>query len=171
MRINVLGVGFDNVTMQEAVDRGMELLHSEGTHYVVTPNPEIVEACREDAEVMRIVNAADLVLADGIGVIKGAAMLGTPLKEKVPGVEFAANLMERMAGVVPVSAGGKARRCRTGRPKPGREISRFENCRKPRWILQRRCPCGGCHPRERRRLCVCVPWRSKTGTVDGQKRP
>ena len=43
MRINVLGVGFDNVTMGEAVDRGMELLHSPGTHYVVTPNPEIVE--------------------------------------------------------------------------------------------------------------------------------
>ena len=31
MRINVLGVGFDNVTMGEAVDRGMELLHSPGT--------------------------------------------------------------------------------------------------------------------------------------------
>ena len=98
MRINVLGVGFDNVTMQEAVERGLELLHSEDAHYVVTPNPEIVEACREDAETMQIVNAADLVLPDGIGVIKGAAILGTPLKEKVPGVEFAAHLMERMAG-------------------------------------------------------------------------
>lgn len=97
MRIDVLGVGFDNLTMQEAVDKGMSLLRSEGMHYVVTPNPEIVEACRENAEVMRIVNGADLVLADGIGVIKGAAMLGTPLKEKVPGIEFAANLMGRMA--------------------------------------------------------------------------
>lgn len=98
MRINVLGVGFDNVTMQEAVDRGLEMLHSEGAHYVVTPNPEIVELCRESEEVMQIVNAADLVLPDGIGVIKGAAMLGTPLKERVPGVEFAAHLMEKMAG-------------------------------------------------------------------------
>ena len=31
MRINVLGVGFDNVTMDEAVDRGMELLGSRKT--------------------------------------------------------------------------------------------------------------------------------------------
>ena len=46
MRIDVLGVGFDNVTMEEAIDRGMELLHSQGCHYVVTPNPEIVEVCR-----------------------------------------------------------------------------------------------------------------------------
>jgi len=97
MRINVLGVGFDNVTMAEAVDRGMELLGQEGAHYVVTPNPEIVEVCRENPEAMEAVNGADLVLADGIGVIKGAAMLGTPLKERTPGIEFAAGLMERMA--------------------------------------------------------------------------
>ena len=32
MRIDVLGVGFDNVTMEEAIDRGMELLHSQGCH-------------------------------------------------------------------------------------------------------------------------------------------
>ena len=97
MRIDVLGVGFDNVTMAEAVDRGMELLHGEGTHYVVTPNPEIVEVCRENPRAMSVVNRAALVLPDGIGIIKGAAMLGTPLKERTPGIEFATHLMERMA--------------------------------------------------------------------------
>ena len=97
MRINVLGVGFDNVTMKEAVARGTELLGQPGAHYVVTPNPEIVEVCRENPEAMRAVNGADLVLADGVGVVKGARMLGTPLKAKVPGIEFAAGLMEEMA--------------------------------------------------------------------------
>lgn len=97
MRINVLGVGFDNVTMDEALDRGMELLRSPGVHYVVTPNPEIVELCRENLAARQAVNEADLVLPDGIGVVKGARMLGTPLKEKVPGIEFASGLMERMA--------------------------------------------------------------------------
>jgi N-acetylglucosaminyldiphosphoundecaprenol N-acetyl-beta-D-mannosaminyltransferase len=66
-------------------------------HYVVTPNPEIVEICRENHEANRVINDADLVLPDGIGVIKGAAMLGTPLKERTPGIEFASHLMERMA--------------------------------------------------------------------------
>ena len=97
MRIDVLGVGFDNLTMTEAVERGMSLLHSEGAHYVVTPNPEIVEVCREDAAARAAVNGASLVLPDGIGVIKGAAMLGTPLKERTPGIEFAAHIVERMA--------------------------------------------------------------------------
>ena len=98
MRIDVLGVGFDNVTMTEAVEQGMSLLRSEGAHYVVTPNPEIVEICREDEAARAVVNGASLVLPDGIGVIKGAAMLGTPLKEKTPGIEFAAHIVERMAG-------------------------------------------------------------------------
>ena len=98
MRIDVLGVGFDNMTMEKAVARGVELIHQEGSHYVVTPNPEIVEVCRENLAAKIAVNGADLVLPDGIGVIKGAAMLGTPLKEKTPGIEFAGHLMERMAG-------------------------------------------------------------------------
>ena len=97
MRIDVLGVGFDNLTMTEAVSRGAALLEEPGCHYVVTPNPEIVEVCRENPAAMRAVNGADLVLPDGIGVIKGAAMLGTPLKEKTPGIEFAAGLMGKMA--------------------------------------------------------------------------
>ena len=97
MRIDVLGVGFDNITMTEAVDRAVELAGSQGTHYVVTPNPEIVEICRENPEAKTAVNGAALVLPDGIGVIKGAAMQGTPLKERVPGVEFGEALLERMA--------------------------------------------------------------------------
>ena len=97
MRIDVLGVGFDNVTMDQALSEGVRLMNTEGTHYAVTPNPEIVEVCREDPEALAAVNGADLVLADGIGVIYGAKMLGTPLKGRVTGIAFAQGIMERMA--------------------------------------------------------------------------
>lgn len=98
MRINVLGVGFDNMTMDQAVAEGVRLMGTPGAHYAVTPNPEIIEICREDPDASRAVNNASLVLADGIGVIYGAKMLGTPLKERVTGIGFAQGLMERMAG-------------------------------------------------------------------------
>lgn len=98
MRINVMGVGFDNLTLSEAVEEGFRMLCQEGPDYVVTPNPEIVEVCRENPAAMSAVNGAALVLPDGVGIIKGAAILGTPLKERVPGVEFAAGLMGKMAG-------------------------------------------------------------------------
>ena len=97
MRIEILGVGFDDLTMDQAVAEGVRLMDTRGTHYVVTPNPEIVEACQEDREAMEAVRGADLVLADGIGIIYGAKMLGTPLKGRVPGIEFAQGIMARMA--------------------------------------------------------------------------
>ena len=97
MRVDVLGVGFDNVTMDEAVGRAVKFLDGDQARYVVTPNPEIVEVCRENPAARAAVNGAALVLPDGIGVIKGAAMLGTPLKGKVPGIEFAAGLLGKLA--------------------------------------------------------------------------
>ena len=98
MRTDVLGVAFDDVTLEEAVDRGMALLDEEGPHLVATPNPEIVQIAEKDPEFARILADAALVLADGVGVIHAAKILGRPLKGRVPGIEFASALMERMAG-------------------------------------------------------------------------
>jgi len=98
MRINVLGVGFDNLSVEQAVAEGVRLMNTPGAHYAVTPNPEIVEICRDDQEANHAVNSADLVLADGIGVIYGAKILGTPLQGRVTGVGFAQGLMKQMAG-------------------------------------------------------------------------
>ncbi|MBR4869282.1 MAG: WecB/TagA/CpsF family glycosyltransferase [Oscillospiraceae bacterium] len=97
MRVNILGVGFDNYTMAELVEKGTEFLCSDSCHYVVTPNPEIVETCRENAEAMRAVNGADLVIPDGIGVIYGAKILKTPLKERTPGIEFGEHMIAKCA--------------------------------------------------------------------------
>ena len=93
MRINILGVGFDNVTMDEALARGEELLCSEGAHYVVTPNPEIVETCRADAAANAAVNGADLVLPDGIGI-------EVPVDEMTLRPVTAENLKNRFPGLV-----------------------------------------------------------------------
>ncbi|MGM9662101.1 MAG: WecB/TagA/CpsF family glycosyltransferase [Oscillospiraceae bacterium] len=97
MRVELLGVGFDDLTMEEAVQRGCELLLCDGAHYVVTPNPEIVETCRKDPEAMAAVNGADLVLPDGIGVVYGAKLRKTPLKGRVPGIEFGTEMLGKCA--------------------------------------------------------------------------
>ena len=92
-----MDVGFDSLTIEEAVARAKSLMDERRAAYVVTPNPEIVMACRERAETMQAVNGADLVLPDGIGVIYGARILGTPLKSKLPGIDFITALMADMA--------------------------------------------------------------------------
>ena len=98
LKIDVLGVAFDNLTMEEAVGRAWALMAERRAAYVVTPNPEIVMACRADAEAKKAVEGAALTVADGIGVIYAAKLLKTPLKEKIPGIDFTSKLLERMAG-------------------------------------------------------------------------
>lgn len=96
MRTDVLGVGFDNITMDEAVSRALDIIENGESGYVVTPNPEIVMACRRDEQALRAVNGAELVIPDGIGIIYGARILAKPMKERIPGIEFAGRLMDKM---------------------------------------------------------------------------
>ena len=97
-RTEILGVEFDNVTLDEAADRAIALMDQDGPHLVATPNPEIVQLARRDPEFGRVLSDADLVIPDGVGVVYAAKILGRPLKGRVPGIEFAAALMARMAG-------------------------------------------------------------------------
>ena len=98
MRIDVFGVEFDDITIELAALRAFEMLRSDEKAYVVTPNPEIVWMTRRDEALRSAVNNAELVLPDGIGIILGSRILGTPLRGgRVPGIDFAASLLERMA--------------------------------------------------------------------------
>lgn len=94
MKIDVMGVKFDNVTMEEAMVRAGEILGGDKTCYVVTPNSEIVYEAMYDEELLTLLNDADLVLPDGAGVVLGSKILGTPLQQKVAGVDFADNLLD-----------------------------------------------------------------------------
>ena len=99
MKINVLGINFDSTTMDEAVFRTIQMMQDDGApEYIVTPNPEIVMTARQDEEYMDVVNNAFLVLPDGVGVIYGAKILGTPLCSRIPGIDFISNLFEKMDG-------------------------------------------------------------------------
>ena len=98
MRVDVLGVAFDNVTLDEAVDRALELLEQEGPHLAATPNPEIVQRANQDPEFAEILSRADLVIPDGVGVIYAARILGRPLRARVPGIDLATALLGRVAG-------------------------------------------------------------------------
>jgi len=99
MRTDVLGVGFDPVTMDEAVQRALSLMETRGA-YICTPNPEIVMRCREDPALLAAVNGADLTVADGIGVVKASKTLGRPLPERVAGFDLLTAVLGRMRGSV-----------------------------------------------------------------------
>ena len=96
MRIGVLGVGFDALTMDQAEQAVLRLME-QGGGTVVTANPEIVLRCRADAEYARAVNGADLVLADGVGDLLAGRILGTPLPERVAGADLVPRVLRDLA--------------------------------------------------------------------------
>lgn len=97
MKINILGVAFDALTLGEAEERADALLCSGAGGYIVTANPEIVLRCREDAAYAAAVNGAALVLADGVGDLCAARILGTPLPGRVAGADLVPRLLARLA--------------------------------------------------------------------------
>lgn len=96
-RTQILAIGVDQVTMQEAVDRCLGFLSSAEPKLVVTPNAEIAYAAAYDPELAAIVNGADLVIPDGAGVVLAARILGDPVPQKVAGTDLATNLLHAMS--------------------------------------------------------------------------
>ncbi|WP_125771964.1 WecB/TagA/CpsF family glycosyltransferase [Companilactobacillus furfuricola] len=86
-RINILGTEFDNFTAKQFHDLIDSDLDNHQNKFIVTPNPEIVLSARENTRFSNIINNADYVIPDGIGIIKGANMLGTPMHERITGFD------------------------------------------------------------------------------------
>lgn len=86
---SILGVNFDVVNYEKALQKLIEFINEEDSKLktVYTPNPEIVMLAQEDKELHRILDEADLVLADGIGVIIASKIKGLKLKDRVTGVD------------------------------------------------------------------------------------
>lgn len=94
---SILGVKFDNLTLENAVMTSMELIQKGQKGYVVTPNAEIVYLCYHNQELLNIANQAALTLPDGIGVIYAAKILGQKLSGRVAGIDYASALLKQLA--------------------------------------------------------------------------
>lgn len=94
-RIRIDGVGIDNVTMAGAVE--CALTRGEEPNVIFTPNAVMLDACRRDASLASLLEHASLSVADGFGVLLAARRCGTPLCERVAGIELGEHLMARAA--------------------------------------------------------------------------
>lgn len=96
-RIDILGVEFDSLTKNEAVEFALRQISERRGGYMVTPNPEIVMETWRNPELKAAVAGAKLIIPDGIGIIHAANIIKTPMKERVPGIDVTASVLERMA--------------------------------------------------------------------------
>jgi len=92
-RIRFLGVPVDRVDGQTAMGVFRELMETEGCSLIVTPNSEIVINASKDPELKSIIEQADLVIPDGIGLVYASKIMGVPLSERVTGIDFLTSIL------------------------------------------------------------------------------
>lgn len=96
-KVNILGVQVDKVTIPEAADKIFGMLEEDRPHWVFTPNSEIIMQAYKDSEFCDILNKADLLTADGIGVVYASRILKNPISERAAGYDIACSVIEKIA--------------------------------------------------------------------------
>ncbi|MGB9667048.1 MAG: WecB/TagA/CpsF family glycosyltransferase [Candidatus Cryosericum sp.] len=91
--IDFFGITIVNRNIQELLETAEDFVRTGGIHLVVTLNGEMAARAFRDEEFLKIVQHADLVVADGVGIVWGARMLGTRIENRIPGIEFSAALL------------------------------------------------------------------------------
>ncbi|SIT69261.1 WecB/TagA/CpsF family glycosyltransferase [Edaphobacillus lindanitolerans] len=91
-KVKLFDVDIDDLTKSGALGIVDAALNKKDKMFIATLNPEIVMYANSNPGYLRAIQAADLKVADGIGLVVGARILGLPLKERIPGIE----LMEEM---------------------------------------------------------------------------
>ncbi len=95
--INMLGVYVSKINMENAVNKACEFMETDGVSTIYTPNSEIILYASNNPEYTNVLNSADMIIADGIGVVYGAKILGDKLEERVAGYDLVVNLFDKMA--------------------------------------------------------------------------
>lgn len=97
VQYDICGVYIDNVTMDRALACAEKMILFGGPHAIFSGNSEIILAGARNAEFRELLNTADLVIPDGVGVVLLGRLLGMPFFERVAGVDFMEALCARAA--------------------------------------------------------------------------
>ena len=92
--VNILNVPFIKTTNAGFVQQLQTDILAHHNRFVVTANPEILMYAREHPDYQQVLTQADYITPDGIGVIQGAQILGTPLPERITGYDTLLTLLE-----------------------------------------------------------------------------
>ncbi len=100
-RLEILGVGVDRVTAKEALQRIADFIAENkttgATHQIVTANAEIIYQASQNDKMRQVINNAQMVTADGSGVVWASKQLGDPLAERVTGIDLVNSICQASA--------------------------------------------------------------------------
>lgn len=92
-KVNIFNVPFSNMTMPDTVSYLIQKVEDGRQQHVITANPIMVMSAMKDKAMMKVMHQADLIVADGAGVIWASQQAGEPIVERVAGIELMHNLL------------------------------------------------------------------------------
>ncbi len=94
-RIDVMGIGIDNLSMEETLGLIEEkIVEGKPVQHVVVNAAKVVEV-NKNPELKAIIDSCEIVNVDGQAVVWASRVLGKPLKERVAGIDLMQALVER----------------------------------------------------------------------------
>lgn len=97
--VKLQGFNIDTFTFDEALQYAEK-------GQVVTINPEMILSARRNADFAEIINSAELIIPDGIGVQLGLKILGHNVR-RIAGIEFGRKLIDKFASQPTAFVGAK----------------------------------------------------------------
>jgi bacterial polymer biosynthesis proteins, WecB/TagA/CpsF family len=91
--VEFLGIKVSNRSLKENLSIVEDFIKQGNFHLIVTINGEMLSRAISDKEFLNILRNADLVIPDGIGVVLGARRFGQHITQRIPGIEFAWELL------------------------------------------------------------------------------
>lgn len=85
---DILGARVDLVNTSQAMDRIRHFIKNRHYAHIITLNAEIVYQALSTPELLTIINGADLVTPDGIGIVWAGRHLGYAFEERVSGIDL-----------------------------------------------------------------------------------
>jgi N-acetylglucosaminyldiphosphoundecaprenol N-acetyl-beta-D-mannosaminyltransferase len=92
-KVKILNMAFDSITKGKLLKDLVMKIEDKQKTFVVTANPEIVMEADKDTAYASVVNSADYIIADGIGVVIASRILGNPLPERIAGYDLLLQLL------------------------------------------------------------------------------
>lgn len=92
--VKIMGVNVGSTTMTEMVEEVRKALKEKKQTAIYTPNTEIVMMAKENKDICDLINRADLIIPDGIGLIYASKIKKKPLKGRVTGFHLSEEMIK-----------------------------------------------------------------------------
>ncbi len=95
-KVEIFGIKFNNLDLDEALQKIKSFLENRKQHYIVLPYSEFIIRAQQDKEFRKILNEADLCLCESRGLWFSLRFLGKELKKNIYGVDLILALSQKL---------------------------------------------------------------------------